>query len=511
MIGAFSSGISRRQFLRSLAVTTAAIPVTRLWADTASGASTPAVTGTGKPISLSAADIKDLRGSLRGKVLLAQDAGYDTARRLWNPMFDRRPAVIARCAGPADVATAVKFARAHDLLTSVRGGGHSLSGQSACDRGLMIDLSLMKDIRLDAQRGVGSAQGGVLLGELDRRTQQAGLATTLGTATDTGIAGLTLGGGMGRLMRKYGLACDNLQSVEIVTADGRVLRASERDNPDLFWAVRGGGGNFGVVTAFEYRLHRLGNKVLDGALIYSYDKAVNVHEAAYELGQRAPDDLLLGVELLNFPPGTERPGRSAVIGVTYLGDPAEGTRLLEPLKKLGTPVADLITAKTYLEAQGALVADAPVAAPSATGGAPSYTKTGFLRSSSTELFSELVKRFGALPDSLNAVTLWGQLGGAVARVPKEATAFWSRHAEHDLLIGGSWSDRTQDEPYIKALRGVWSGVEKFTEGFYVNTEPGADDARIRVTYGGNYARLRQLKSQYDPQNLFRLNANIKPA
>jgi hypothetical protein len=200
-----------------------------------------------------------------------------------------------------------------------------------------------------------------------------------------------------------------------------------------------------------------------------------------------------------------------VIGVTYLGDPAEGLRLLEPLKKLGTPLADRLVSATYLEAQGALVADAPVAAPSATAGAPSYTKTGFLRSSSTELFNELVKRFGALPDSLNATVLWGQMGGAVGRVAPDASAFWNRHAEHDLLIGGSWADRAQDEPYIKALRGVWSGVEKFTEGFYVNTEPGADDSRIRATYGGNYARLRKLKSQYDPENLFRLNANIKPA
>jgi FAD/FMN-containing dehydrogenase len=502
--------ITRRTFVRSLAAATAAIPATRVWADSASRASTAAVTGTGKPITLTASDINDFRSSLRGKVLLAHDAGYDTARRLWNPMFDRHPAVIARCAGTEDVVQAVNFARAHDLLTAVRGGGHSLSGQSACDGGLMIDLSLMKDIRVDAQRRLGRAQGGALLGEVDRKTQEHGLATTLGTATDTGIAGLTLGGGMGRLMRKHGLACDNLQAVEIVTADGKVLRTSEHDNPDLFWGLRGGGGNFGVVTAFEYRLHPLESKLLDGVRVYPYDKARAVLEAVYELGQRAPDDLLLGVELLNLPPDAPHPGRAVALAATYLGDPAAGARLLEPLSKIGPPLLDELSAKSYLEAQGALTS-APVAAPSAAVGAPSYAKTGFLRSSSTELFDEMVRSFGALPDSLNAVLLWAQIGGAVSRVAPDATAFWNRRAEHDLLIGGSWADRSQDDAYIKALRGLWKNLERFTEGFYVNTEPGADDSRIRATYGDNYPRLRALKRKYDPTNRFRLNANIKPA
>jgi FAD/FMN-containing dehydrogenase len=502
--------MSRRKFVYSMAATAAAIPASRLWAVGASEATTPAVTTAGKEITLSGADIRDLRGSLSGKVLLANDEGYDTARRLWNPMFDRRPALIARCAAAEDVVRAVNFARAHDLLTAVRGGGHSLSGQSACDRGLMIDMSLMRDVRVDAQRKVGRAQGGALLGELDRKMQEVGLATTLGTATDTGIAGLTLGGGMGRLMRKHGLACDNLVALELVTADGKLRRVSANDEPDLFWALRGGGGNFGVVTAFEYQLHPLDHKVLDGARIYPYDKAASAFEAVYELGQRASDDLLLAVELLNIPPGGPGPaGRVVVVASTYAGDPAEGERLLAPLQKLGPPLKDEVQARTYLEAQGAQT-DAPVAVPGQLGASRGYVKTGFLSRSSTELFDEMVRRFAELPSNVAGMLLWGQMGGAVSRVAPDATAFWNRHAEHDLLAALNWSDASQDEPNINAIRNFWSGVERFTDGFYVNTEPGADDKRIRATYGANYARLRQVKRQYDPGNRFRLNANIKP-
>jgi FAD/FMN-containing dehydrogenase len=503
--------LNRRKFVRSLAAATVALPAAKLWANAGFGASVPAVTGAGKATTLAASDIDDLRRSLRGQLLLAQDRGYDSARRLWNPMFERHPALIARCAGTEDVVQAVKFARAHDLLTAVRGGGHSLSGQSACDNGLMIDLSPMRDVRIDAQRKLGRAQGGALLGDLDRQTQAVGLVTTLGTATDTGIAGLTLGGGMGRLMRKHGLACDNLRSVEIVTADGKVLRAGASDNADLFWAVRGGGGNFGVVTSFEYQLHPLQDKVLDGVRVYSYDKAVSVIEAVNDLGQRAPDELLLAAVLVNNPPSSPRPGRIALVGVTYLGDPSEGARLLEPLNKLGPPLADEVSAKTYLEAQGAATSEAPVAVPVVTRSAPSYTKTGFTGAPSTPFCDELVRHFAALPESVEAICVYGQVGGAVSRVAPDATAYWNRMADYDLLIMGTWTDRSQDQDHIKALRGFWSGVERFTQGFYVNSEPGADDARIRATYGDNYLRLRELKRKYDPGNLFRLNANIKPA
>ncbi len=502
--------IGRRRFLGSALAAAVALPAGRIWADVGSGGMLPArlaaLTGTGQPTTLSAADVRALRASLKGQLLLASDDGYDSARRLYNPMFDRHPALIARCAAPADVVNAVNFARAHSLLTAVRGGGHSLSGQSACDGGLMLDLSLMKEIRIDAQRRLANAQGGVLLGELDRKTQAVGLATTMGTATDTGIAGLTLGGGMGRLMRCHGLACDNLNSVQIVTADGQLRHASASENADLFWGVRGGGGNFGVVTNFEYRLHPLTGKVLDGARFYPMSQARSVLGAIAEVGEHSSDELLLGALLVNSPPGTEHPGQFILLEATYIGDPKEGERQLAAFKKLGTPIADELTAKSYLEAQGA-ASTAPVAVPNAPS---SYTKTGFLRAVPTQLIDELVRRFAALPPTLDIEFVWSQMGGAVARVEPTATAFWSRPSTYDLLVTGEWRDRSRDESQIAAIRTVWDGVEPFTKGFYVNTEPGATEQRVRATYGGNYERLVQLKNKYDPGNLFHMNANIKP-
>ncbi|MEJ0006336.1 MAG: FAD-dependent oxidoreductase [Steroidobacteraceae bacterium] len=429
--------IGRRRFVGSTLATVASLPVGLVWADTASVGAIPAslaaITGAGRPTTLTAAEVKELRASLRGQLLLAKDEGYDSARRLNNPMFDKHPALIARCAGPEDVVQAVNFARAHALLTAVRGGGHSLSGQSSCDGGLMIDLAPMKRIRIDAQRQVGQAQGGVLLGELDRKMQAVGLATTMGTATDTGIAGLTLGGGMGRLMRCHGLACDNLLSVEIVTADGTLRHASATENPDLFWGIRGGGGNFGVVTDFEYQLHPLTGKVLDGGRLYPISQARSVITAMAELGEHSSDELLLGAVLLASPPGGTHPaGRFIQLEGTYIGDLKEGERQLAPFKKLGTPLADDLTAKSYLAAQGA-VSTAPVAAPNATS---TYTKTGFLRGAQAQFIDELVRRFEAAPPFLSAEVVVAQMGGAVARVAQTATAFWNRPSTHDVLISG---------------------------------------------------------------------------
>ena len=505
--------IGRRRFIGSTLATVIALPAGRLWADAAAAGAVPAslaaLTGAGQPTTLSAAEVKELRASLspRARLLLAKDEGYDQARRLNNPMFDRHPALIARCAEPADVVQAVNFARTHSLLTAVRGGGHSLSGQSACDGGLMIDLSLLKKISIDAQRRIANAQGGVLLGELDRKMQAVGLATTMGTATDTGIAGLTLGGGMGRLMRIHGLAIDNLLSVQIVTADGRLRRASADDNADLFWGIRGGGGNFGVVTNFEYRLHPLTRQVLDGARIYPITQARSVLGAIAELGEHGSDELLLGGVMVNQPPGGSSPaGRFILVEATYIGDLKQGERELEPLTKLGTPLRDDLTAKSYLVAQGA-TGTAPVAAPT---GVSSYTKTGFLHGTPAQLIDDVVRRFEASPTSLDSEVIWSQMGGAVARVAPTATAFWNRPASHDVLVSGDWTQGPQDKANIAAIRAIWDAVEPFTQGFYVNTEPGATEQRVRATYGGNYERLVQLKTKYDPGNLFRMNANIKP-
>ncbi|MGH8220949.1 MAG: FAD-binding oxidoreductase [Steroidobacteraceae bacterium] len=506
--------VGRRGFLHAaLAAATGTLSAARpLWAYAARNGGVPselaACSGSGQRVDLAAADVKDLRASLRGPLLLAQDPGYDDARLLWLRGYDRHPALIVRAIDAADVGRAIDFARTHGLLTAVRGGGHSLAGQSVCEGGLTIDLSLMSAVEVDAQRRLASVQGGVLLGEVDRKTQAVGLATTMGTATDTGIAGLTLGGGMGRLMRSIGLACDNLASVDIVTADGKLTRASEVENRDLFWGVRGGGGNFGVVTTFEYRLHRLAHPVLSGARIYPYSEAHRVLAAATEVAERAPDALTLGVDLVNnAPPSTERPGRYAVLTVFHCGDPRDGERLLEPLKRLGAPLHDSVAAVSYLDAQGA-VGTAPVAVPRTVS---EYTRTGFLPGMSAVLLDELVRRFAATPPSLDCGLELAQMGGAVARVAPSATAYWNRHAAYDLMLFGDWTDGQSAQANTQALDTLWSAVEPFTRGYYVNTAPAEDGARVRATYGENYQRLVRLKKTYDPGNLFSLNANIPPS
>jgi FAD/FMN-containing dehydrogenase len=500
-------GIGRRGFLRtSLAATALAATRTgQLWAAAPVPAALAAVSGSGAALMLPAADLNDLRAGLHGTLLLAPDAGYDAARRLWNPSFNRHPALIIRCADTADVVRAVNFARSHGLRTAVRGGGHSLSGQSVCDGGLVIDMSPMKAITLDAQRRLGRAQGGVLLGELDRSTQAVGLATTLGTATDTGIAGLTLGGGMGRLMRVHGLACDNLRSVELVTADGTVRQVNAHDEPELFWGVRGGGGNFGVATAFEYHLHPLTHKVLTGDRIYPFSQARAVFAAVTELAAQAPDELMLSAEIFNATHGS-RVGRYVGWSVDYCGDPGTGERLLEPLRTLGTPLLDTIGAVSYLTAQGAEGA-ATVAVPSQ---ATIYAKSGFFRSVPAVMFDELVRRFATLPDDLDVSAGLDQMGGAMGRVAADATAFWNRPAQFDFLINGTWMEPGRSEGFITAIHTLWDGIASYTQGYYVNTEPGADDKRLRATYGDNYPRLVKLKDRIDPTNLFSLNANIRP-
>jgi FAD/FMN-containing dehydrogenase len=489
-----------------------------VWADAAKPAAIPAQVNamglTGKPVTLAAAEIKELRAALHGTLLLAADDGYDTARRIWDPSFDHHPALIVRCASAQDVVQAVNFARMHRLRTGVRAGGHSVAGHSVPEGGLMIDVSPMKEIRIDAKNLRAYAQGGVLLGELDRAMQAVGLATTLGTVSDTGIAGLTLGGGVGRLMRRFGLAIDNVLSVDVVTADGKLLHASSEENPDLFWALRGGGGNFGVATAFEYRLHPFKQQVLDGLRLFPYSQARSLFAAAAELAEQAPDDLTVGVAVSSATPGGRIPtGRYTVCLVTYTGqDPAAGLELIEPLAKFGKPVADLIAPKSYLAAQDSR--NNETAHGAANVAVPSIPKTwyesGYLYSAPDALFDEIVRRFDEVPPYFDATAGFSQMGGAIARVKPEATAFWNRRAKYDFLNDVSWNDSAKDEEARNAARTVWAGVEPFTRGHYVNTIPDASSQRVRTTYGDNYPRLVALKERYDPLNLFRLNANIKP-
>jgi FAD/FMN-containing dehydrogenase len=511
--------LDRRQFLGAAAATAAVavLPARRSWADAASAGAIPdslvAVGSTGKPVTLTAADIKDFRASLRGQLLLTRDESYDQVRRVWNGAFDRHPALIARCTSAADVVQAVNFARAHNLLSSVRGGGHSISGQSACDGGLMIDLALMTDIQLDQTQHIAQAQPGVLLGDLDAKCQAVGLVTPLGTASDTGIAGLTLGGGQGRLMRKLGLSCDNVRSFEIVTANGKLMKASAEENPDLYWALRGGGGNFGVVTRFEYQLHPLKHQVLAGVLLYPFSQAHTVLPALLDFAARAPDELYLTGGLVNVAPkpggsapGALLPGRYVAIEAVYSDDPGKGERVLEPLAKFGKPAAGKIVAKSYVDAQNGFTGASPPALPAGLG---VYIKSGFVNSFPEKLIGEIIDAFEGGPEWLDHIG-FGQCAGAVARIKPDATAYWNREAQWDLLLAGAWADHSQDQHNAAVLRDVWKRFEPYTKGYYVNTEPSADEQRLRATYGDNYPRLVQVKNKYDPTNLFHLNANIKP-
>jgi len=499
--------VGRRGFVGS-ALAAATLPLGRAWAD-AKDVELPeqlaAIGLDGKPIAIARADIKEFRASLRGQLLLAGNEGYEQARKIWNGVFDRHPALIARCADSDDVVKAVNFARTQRVLTSVRGGGHSISGQSSCEGGLMIDLAPMKEIRVDAGKKTAQAQGGVLLGDLDRETQAVGLVTTLGTAADTGIAGLTLGGGLGRLQKKFGLACDNLISADIVTADGKSLHVSERENPDLFWGIRGGGGNFGVVTRFEYRLHAFGPNLLAGNRVYPIARARELIPALLELMGNADDDLDYTFGLTKSPPAGQPEGGYLEMELVYTGV-KDNDRVLASLDKLGKPVFDDIAVKPYVKAQLGVSGAAP---PSLPPGLRIYSKSGFVYGTADKLVDEMLAQFAASPKYIGDLGL-SPMGGAVARVKPDATAFWNRNSSYMVLLHGAWMDPSLDTAAVEGGRHIWQALEPYTRGHYVNAEPGAEGQRLRDTYGDSYPRLVKLKNNVDPTNLFRLNSNIKP-
>jgi FAD/FMN-containing dehydrogenase len=442
-----------------------------------------------------------LRGRLDGSLLLPGDAGYDQARRLWNGMIDRRPAAIALCTSAADVAKLVALAAASAMPPAVRSGGHSIAGASCCDGGLMIDLSPMKRIEVEPDRRTARAQAGVLIGELDTATQAHGLAVTMGLVTHTGIAGLTLGGGVGRLCRSQGLACDNLLSAEVVLADGSTVRASASQNADLFWALRGGGGNFGIVTEFEYRLHPLGPTVLGGMLLWDWAVAPAAmrHYAAFVA--KAPDEVdALGVLL------TGPDGRPAFAVAAFCAGPIDAAgRALQPLREGGPRLAgDTIAPVAYTTLQAS-------ADPLFPHGRRYYWKTHFLRALPDTAIDTLLEQFAHVPSAMSVLAL--QLtGGAVGRVAADATAYINRDAAMDCLPIAIWQDPAQDARNLAWSRGVWDAMRPFaTGGVYVNNLGEEGEERIRAAYGGNYARLAAVKAKYDPNNLFRLNQNIRPS
>lgn len=460
-----------------------------------------AIGSDGRPVSLSSHDIDDLRAGLRGDLIAPGDGSYDTARRLWNPAFDRKPALIVRCAGAADAVRAVAFASTHKLLTAVHGGGHSLSGLSSCDGGLMIDVAPMRAVDVDPVARQARVEAGALLGQLDREAQAFGLATTVGTVADTGVAGLTLGGGVGRIGRRFGLTCDSLLSVEVVTADARWQRASASENPDLFWALRGGGGNFGVATGFVFQLHEVNPQMFGGEIRYPLagGRQLLRHFADWLAG--APDELYVDVDLET----DEKLGRVVTFDVCYSGAVDKAQEVLAPLRKLGKPLKDNLAPTTYLSLQGS----------SYTPGFSrfgSYVKGGLIYGLTPQLIDVVVGCAEESPSELMVIWMQHQ-GGAISRVAPRDSAYWGRGSSHNLGVAGAWKVPSADaQRNIEYVRGAWGKIEPLTRGNYVNIANSDDrDTRIQAAYGDNYARLATLKKRYDPTNLFHLNANIKPA
>lgn len=464
----------------------------------------PAVTGDGREIVLAGSDIAELAEGLRGGLLLAGDDGYETARLVLNPSFDRRPALIVQAAGVADIRRAVDFARDQGgVLLAVKCGGHSFSGASTCDRGMMIDLSPFRDVRVDPVARRAWVTGGSLLGDVDYETMEHGLATTLGTVSHTGVGGLVTGGGFGRLARRFGLSIDNLESVQVVTADGRFLRASADENPDLFWGVRGGGGNFGIVTSFEFRLHPLERQVIAGRIAYPLSRARESLELYAEYAPGVPDELQLDWGL-DLPPGGGE--GMAAFSVCFSGAPSAADRVLAPLRRLGTPLQDTIAAKDYVEVQRAGDIDDPRAR-------ASYLKNGFVPRITPALITPIVEALEGHPERMTGVS-FVQAGGAIGRVPAGATAFPQRDAEVMMLAATGWAHGGGADPdeHIAYMRGFWAEhLERHTHGFYTNDMPiEAGGAEIQRNYRENLERLVAVKNRYDPRNLFRLNANVQP-
>jgi FAD/FMN-containing dehydrogenase len=458
-----------------------------------------AVTGSGAQITLGRAAVEELRASLRGALLLPDQPGYDEARRVLNASIDRHPALVVQPTGVADVRTAVSFARQNGLLLAVKCGGHSFGGKSTCDGGMQIDLSRHRGVRVDPVARVAYVAGGSLLGDLDHEAMSLGLVTTAGTVSHTGVGGLTLGGGFGRLARRFGLALDNVLGVDIVTADGKQVHASADEHPDLFWGIRGGGGNFGVVTTFEFRLHPMARTVVAGEVRYPLGRARELLEFFAEFAASAPDELYVDAGLMAPPGGGE--GMS-VLEVCYSGPPGEAERLLAPISKLGRPLSDTIGPKDYVAVQRS--GDQRDARNIGT-----YLKSGFLDTFPPGLSAAIVEGFQPHPERFTAL-FFQQSGGAVGRVPADATAFPHRASKFNMLSISSWDVSRDGAPHLAYGRKYWATLEKYTNGYYTNEVANEPQRQIDENYQGNIGRRTQIKNKYDPTNLFRLNANVRP-
>lgn len=478
-----------------------AAAVTSLSAKAVWAEDVPAISLTGETMTLDKADIRDFAASLKGIVLRPDSIGYDIARQVWNRFWDRKPALIARCTGPDDVIACVNFARTNNLLTAVRCGGHSMSGKGVCDGGMVIDLSYMNSVNIDVANKVAYVGGGALLGDLDRKALPLGLATTAGVVSHTGAGGLILGGGMGRLQRRFGLSIDNILGVEIVTADGKLIAANEKDNPDLYWGVRGGGGNFGVVTKLIMRLHPMDPMVINFGLRFPMTVAKDALKLYFDFTMGAHEDLFVlgGVSM-----GEDGTG-GVNIGGNFFGRPGDLDKALKPLRDFGKATSDRAFPIEYVKIQQA--ADDGFNSP----GNRHYAKGGFLREINDDLITTMIERMEPLASRRFSVGLL-PMDGAPARVAGGDTVWAHRDASFNIDSSSKWAvdNEEVDEQNIAWNRAYWKDVEPFTRGFYVNSLNDENQAQVNANYGDNYTRLVEVKNKYDPTNLFRLNANVRP-
>lgn len=453
-------------------------------------------------------NIDEFKTHFHGKVILPDEAGYDEVRQIWNAMIDRRPALIARCMSAEDVVQAIEFGRTQDLLISIRGGGHNIAGNAVCDDGLMIDLSLMKEVLVDLNTHRASVEPGCTLNDFDEAAQAHGLATPLGINSTTGVAGLTLGGGFGWLSRKYGMTIDNLLSAEVVTADGRQLHASESENADLFWGLRGGGGNFGVVTRFEFQLHPVGPNVLSGLIVFPFAEAKQVISQFARFTETMPDELNVWMVTRQAPPLPFLPedvhGKEMVaLALCYVGDPDEGERLIEPLRGFGTVLGEHIGVQPYVAWQQAFD-------PLLVKGARNYWKSHNFSQLNDGVIDAIIEYAARLPSPQCEIFI-GTIGGQTARVAPDAMAYANRDANYVMNVHGRWETAAEDERCIAWAREFFAKSQPFaSNGAYINFLTHDETDRIAFAYGATWDRLVELKNKYDSTNLFRMNQNIRP-
>jgi hypothetical protein len=447
-------------------------------------------------------NVSDLAGQLDGSLQRPGDPEYDEARTIWNAMIDRRPALIVRCVSTADVVAAVRFARELDMLVSVRGGGHNVAGNAVCDEGLMIDLTLMNDVDVDPKAGTVTAEGGCTLAAIDTASHAHGLAVPAGIVSETGVGGLALGGGVGWLVRKYGMTCDNLISAEVISADGKVLTASANENDDLFWGLRGGGGNFGIVTSFKFQAHPVTN-VIGGMIIHPREAARDVYRFYRDFTKNAPIELTAYCACLSTPDGAPV---TAIIAC-YCGDPDSGDNVLKPLREFGSPIADTLTLIPRIEMQTMFDSGFPY-------GNRNYWKSCFIDELTDDAIDLIVEHANRITSPLSAMMIEYYYGGPSSEIGETETAFAHRNAQYDLGVIGQWQDAAEDAEHMNWARDAYAALEPYSNGRIYANLIGADqmteDTQLRAVFGVNYERLVALKRKYDPTNFFRMNQNIAP-